>query len=100
MRLTQIHNQRFHQKIRGASIYEDPDFSTCNTSEPRQITQAELNYLVQDFGLPKTRAHVLGSLLKQSSVLVKGVSVSFYRKRQSNIATYYSIDGDVWCGVL
>jgi hypothetical protein len=52
-------------------MYEDPDFSTCDTSQPCVITQTELNCLVQDLGLPKTKAEVVGSLLKQSSLLLK-----------------------------
>ena len=43
----------------------------------------------------KTKAQPLGSRLKQWNLLEKGVIVSFYKKRQSDIATYYSRDGDM-----
>jgi hypothetical protein len=43
----------------------------------------------------KTKAQPLGSWLKQWNLLEKGVIVSFYKKRQSEIATYYSRDGDL-----
>jgi hypothetical protein len=37
-------------------------------------------------------------MLKQWNLLQKGVTVSLYGKRQSNIVTYYSMDGDlVYC---
>ena len=41
----------------------------------------------------KTKAQPLGSQLKQGNLIGKGVIVSFYRKRQADIATYYSNDG-------
>jgi hypothetical protein len=43
----------------------------------------------------KTKAQPLGPRLDQWNVLEKGAIVSFYRKRQSDIATYYSRDGDL-----
>jgi DNA gyrase/topoisomerase IV subunit B len=43
----------------------------------------------------KTKAQPLGSRLKQWNLLEKGVIVSFYTTRQSDIATYYSRDGDL-----
>jgi hypothetical protein len=43
----------------------------------------------------KTHAHLLESWLKQWNLLEKGVIVSSYRKRQSDISTYYSVDGDI-----
>jgi len=46
----------------------------------------------------KTKAQPLGSRLEQWNLLEKGVIVSIYKKRQSDIATYYSRDGDlVYC---
>ena len=80
------------------STREDRDFSAYSTLQPHLIPQAELNGLVRDLVLPKTKAQLLGSLLQQWNLLEKGVKVSFYRKRQSNIAEYNSIDGDlVYC---
>ena len=62
------------------------------------ITQPELNDLVQDLDLPLTKAQLLGSQLQQWNLLEEGVRVSFYRKRQSNIAKYFSVDDDlVYC---
>jgi hypothetical protein len=42
-----------------------------------------------------TKAQPFGSRLKQWNLLEKGVIVSFHKKRQSEIATYYSRDGDL-----
>jgi DNA gyrase/topoisomerase IV subunit B len=46
----------------------------------------------------KTKSQLLGSRLKQWNLLENGVIVQYYRKRQSDIATYYSEDDDlVYC---
>ena len=42
----------------------------------------------------KSKAHVLGSRLEQWSVLEKGVVVFYFRKRQSDTSTCYSVGGD------
>ena len=43
----------------------------------------------------KTKAVLRGSWLKQWNLLEKDVIVSLYRKRQSDIAMCYSLDGDL-----
>jgi hypothetical protein len=43
----------------------------------------------------KTKGQPLGSRLKQWNLLERGVIVSFYKKRKSEIATYYSRDVDL-----
>jgi hypothetical protein len=47
---------------------------------------------------PKQRLSYLDHGLSNGIFLKKGVKLSFYRKRQSNIVTYYSMNGDlVYC---
>jgi len=70
----------------GSSMREDQDFSIYSTVEPHLIAQAELNNLFWGLDLPRIKAQLLGSQLQQSNLLEKGVKVSFYRKRQLNIA--------------
>jgi len=53
-----------------------------------------MNDLVLDLDLAKTKAEVIGSQLQQWNLLEKGVELSFHRKRQLNIAKYFSMDGD------
>jgi hypothetical protein len=89
----------------GTSTREDPDFSEHRSTEPHSVTQAELNDLVQDLNLPKTKAWLLGSWLQQWNFLEKVVKASFYRNRQLNTAKYFSMDGDVLycndiCGLM
>jgi len=47
----------------GPSKNADPDFSTRDTSESHLIAQAELNNLVQDSDLSKTKTQLFGSPL-------------------------------------
>jgi len=73
-------------------------FQTQSTKQQHLITQGELNELVRNFELRKTKAQLLGSRLQQWKLLEKDVKVSFYRKFQSNTAKCFSIDCDmVYC---
>lgn len=65
---------------------------------PHLITQGELNDLVRELDLPKTKAELLGSRLQQWKLLKKGVKVSIYRKRQSTLTNFFAVEGDlVFC---
>jgi hypothetical protein len=82
----------------GTSTIEDQDFSAYSTIQTHLITQAELKDLVRDLDLPETKAQLLGSRLQQWNLLEKRVKVSLCRKRQANISSYFSMDGDhVYC---
>ena len=79
--------------------------TTYNVHSNTWITQAEVNDLVLNFELPTTKAQLLGSRFQQWEVLEKDVKVSFYRKSLSNIAKYFSINGDMLyckdvCGLM
>jgi hypothetical protein len=43
----------------------------------------------------KTKAQLLGLPIKQRNILQKVVTASLYRKRQSDIATYYLMETDL-----
>ncbi|GBM49782.1 hypothetical protein AVEN_207006-1, partial [Araneus ventricosus] len=47
--------------------------------QPRLFTQPELNDLVRDLELPKSKSQLLGSRLQQWNLLEKGVKFSSYR---------------------
>jgi hypothetical protein len=65
------------------------------------IIQAEVIDAIWDLELPKTKAELLGSRFQQWNLLKKGVKMSFYRKRQSDIAKYFSMEGElVSCNVI
>ena len=82
----------------GTSTRTDKEFSLYkySTTEPNLITPDELKGQVRDMDLPKTKAQLLGSRLKQCNLLEKGVKVSFYSNRQANIVRYFSMGG-VFC---
>jgi hypothetical protein len=80
----------------GTSMRADKEFSLYITTEPNLITPDELKCQVRDMDLPKTEAQLLGSRFEQCNLVEKGVKVSFYRNRQANIASYFSMDG-VFC---
>jgi len=44
----------------------------------------------------RQKAQLLGSWLKQWNFLEKGVIMSFYSKRPSDIATYHTVEGDLF----
>ncbi|XP_050783868.1 zinc finger protein 701-like [Gopherus flavomarginatus] len=46
------------------SVSQDPHFLPSSSSEPHLITQGELNDLVRDLELPKSKAELLGSRLQ------------------------------------
>jgi hypothetical protein len=45
----------------------------CHT-ESQQFTQSKLNRVIRDLGLPKEKAEVLGSRLKEKNLLAAGTS--------------------------
>ncbi|XP_050813874.1 uncharacterized protein LOC127053346 [Gopherus flavomarginatus] len=51
------------------SMSQDPHFLPSSSSEPHLITQGELNDLVRDLELPKSKAELLGSRLQQWNLL-------------------------------
>jgi hypothetical protein len=64
----------------GTCTTEDQDFSAYSTTQQHLITQDELNEIIRNFELPKTKAQLLGSRLQKWNLLEKDVKVSFYRK--------------------
>ncbi|GBM45025.1 hypothetical protein AVEN_98876-1 [Araneus ventricosus] len=66
--------------------------------QPPLVTQLELNDLVRDLELPKSKSQLLGSPLQQCNLLGKGVKISSYRTRQSTLKLFFSEDeGLVFC---
>ncbi|GBN85247.1 hypothetical protein AVEN_166061-1 [Araneus ventricosus] len=66
--------------------------------QPHLVTQPELNDLVRDLELPKSKSQLLGSRLQQRNLLEKGVKISAYRTRQSTLKLLFSEDeGLVFC---
>lgn len=81
-----------------------PDESSTSEFEPEPdpkpelFSQAELNDLVRDLGLPKDAAQLLGSRLKQKNLLAPGTTFYWYRNRETQFLKYFSKEEDlVFC---
>ena len=60
----------------------DPDFQHPASESPHKLIQNELNDLVRDSELPKVKAELLASRMKQWKYLDEGVKITLYRYRQ------------------
>jgi len=71
----------------------DADFTAdlqCN--EFHRITQEELNDLVRDLDLAKSKVELLGSRLQQWNLLKTNVRISVYRKRHEDIVQFFKME--------
>ena len=57
--------------------------------EPNRIAHEEVSALIQDLNLPKDKAELVGSRLKQWNILDQNVKVSVYRCQQNNFLPYF-----------
>jgi hypothetical protein len=65
---------------------------------PQLFTQSELNDVIRYFGLPREKAELLGSRLKETNLLTARTSMYWYRSREQEFTSYLSQDGDlVYC---
>lgn len=72
----------------------DPDYTLEGRNfEPKLLTQGQLNDLVRDLSLSKEKAELLASRLQENNLLDKNVRISYYRKRNFNLATFFTVDG-------
>jgi len=73
----------------------DPDFQGPASESPHKLTQKELNDLVRDLELPKVKAELLASRMKQWKYLDEGVKITLYRYRQKNLEEFLTMEGTV-----
>lgn len=76
-----------------AESSSDPDFLPKESSSPEPFSQEELNDLIRDLGLPKLKAELLTSRLKEKHLLESAVRVSYYRSRSKNLEIFFKVDG-------
>jgi len=74
----------------------DADFTAdLQFNEFRRITQEELNYLIRDLDLPKSKAELLGSKLQQWNLLKENVRISVYRKWHEDLVQFFKMERDL-----
>ena len=72
---------------------KDLDFQRPASESPHQLTQNELHDLVRDLDLPKVKAELLASRMKQWKYLDEGVKITLYRYRQKNLEEFFTMKG-------
>ena len=79
--------------VKGNAVPEQEDSVSNFLTEYRHelFSQGELNDFICDLGLTKDKAELLGSRLKDKKFLSSGVTFSWYRHRQKDIAMYVSL---------
>src|SRR6218665_1047212 len=84
-----------------AATGSDSDFEPCVSSEPHLITQSELNDLVRDLGLSKSKAELLASRFQGWCLLSQVAKVSVFRNRQDDFTKFFDkFDNLVFCSLL
>jgi len=78
------------EKIPQLSTSTDADFTAdLQFNEFHRITQEELNDLIRDLDLFKSKAELLGSRLQQWNLLKENVRISVYRKRHEGLVQFF-----------
>jgi len=80
----------------------DADFtSDLQSNEFHRITQEELNDLIRDLDLPKCKAEMLGSRLKQWNLMKEKIRISVCIKRHEDLVQFFKMErGLVACTVI
>jgi hypothetical protein len=69
---------------------DDKEFQFHTESQsPHLFTQSKLNDVIRDLGLPKEKAELLGSILKEKNLLAIGTSLYWYRNREREFTSYF-----------
>lgn len=75
---------------------EDIAFEEATSDDgPKLFGQAALDDLIRDLNLPKDRAELCASRLKERNLLLPGTKVTVYRKREKMFIEYFSMDENI-----
>jgi hypothetical protein len=77
---------RRHLNLQHADFTADLLFN-----ESHRITQEELNDLIRDLDLSKSKAEMLGSRLQQWNLLKANVRMSVYRKSHEDLVHFFKM---------
>lgn len=93
-----VDGENAHSEQTTSSDFSISSLCTSPSKEPHLLKQSDLNDLVRDLGLSKSKAQLLGSRLKQWNLLDKDTRVSYFRNRQEDFMSFFTKDGDlVFC---
>ena len=77
---------------------DDDEYLPEKNAYPKRFNQQDLNDLIRDLSLPKDKAELLASRLKERNMLKDDVRVCHFRIRNHNLKTYFVVDGPmVYC---
>lgn len=77
----------------GTQSDDSIDFDTAEG--PQLFTQTQLNDLVRDLMLPKSRSELLGSRLQEMNLLAPGTSFAWYRNREKDYIPFFAEDDEL-----
>lgn len=68
------------------------DMEAGSSKSPVFINQCMLNDLVRDLALPKNKAEILGSRLKQWNLVEEGTTIAHFRHRNEKLSSFFASD--------
>jgi hypothetical protein len=80
-------------------IPTDPDIQGPASGSPHKLTQNKLNDLVSDLELPRVKAKLLASRMRQWKYLDEGVKITLYRYRPRNLEEFFTMKGTLVAGM-
>jgi len=81
------------EKTRQPSTSTDADFTDdLQFIELHRITQEELNDIIRDLDLPKSKAELLGSRMQQWNLLKENIRISVSRKMHEDLIQFFKME--------
>ena len=82
-----------NSEVQQPSASRDADYLPSTDSSNHKITEGELNDLIWDLKLPKNKAELLASMLKQWNLLHHSVKVTTFHTRNQEFEQFFKTVG-------